>query len=149
MTKTHLHRSTHFASRSAGGFTLIEVVAAFAILAIGLALIMQIATGGMRQARQAADYTEAALLAQSLLDTAGVGERLKLGDSRGEWEDGFRWELAVAPFELEAADAGPALDPLTSPVRLVELDLTVIWERGGKQREAKYRTLRAMLPESL
>jgi hypothetical protein len=55
----------------------------------------------------------------------------------------------VAPFELEATDASPALDPLSSPVRLVELSLTVIWERGGKRREAHYRSLRAMLPESL
>ncbi len=149
MTPTRSHRYLNLASRTARGFTLIEVVAAFAILALGLSLVMQIATGGMRQARQAADYTEAALLAQSLLDTAGVGERLELGDSRGEWEEGFRWELSVAPYELEASDASPGVDPLTSPVRLVELSLTVVWERGGKQREARYRSLRAMLPESL
>jgi len=133
---------------AARGFTLIEVVAAFAILALGLTLTMQIASGGMRQARQAADYTEAALLAQSLLDTAGVGERIKLGETRGEWEGGFRWTLNVAPFAGEAGATPSAAQPLLAPVELVELDLQVTWERGGKTREARYLTLRAMMPEN-
>lgn len=135
--------------RRAGGFTLIEIVAAFAILALGLALTMQIAAGGMRQARQAAQYTEAALLAQSLLDTAGVGEKLELGDTRGEWEGGFRWTLSVLPYEVMDLQAGAAMDAFTSPVRLVELDLVVSWDHAGTERQARYRSLRAMLPESL
>jgi len=135
--------------RGARGFTLIEVVAAFAILALGLAMTMQIAAGGLRQTRQAADYTEAALLAQTVLDTAGVGEKLEIGETSGDWEGGFSWTLTVSPYEL--ADLGDiaAVDPLTSPVRLVELDLAVRWDRNGKQREAHYRSLRAMLPETL
>lgn len=134
---------------AARGFTLIEVVAAFAILALGLTLTMQIASGGMRQARQAADYTEAALLAQSLLDTSGVGERIKLGETRGEWQGGFRWTLNVAPFAGEAGAVPSATQQLLAPVELLELDLQVSWERGGKTREARYRTLRAMMPENL
>ncbi len=131
------------------GFTLIEVVAAFAVLALGLALTMQIAAGGMRQSRQAAEYTEASLLAQSLLDTAGVGERLELGETSGEWEGGYRWTLTVAPYELETPPGALGIDPLTSPVRLVELDLRVIWSNHGNERESRFRSLRAMLPESL
>lgn len=129
------------------GFTLLEVVAAFAILALGLALTMQIAAGGMRQARQAAEYTEASLLAQSLLDTVGVGERLEVGSDSGEWEGGYRWQLEVAPYEVPAE--GAFADPQTSPVRLLELTLTVSWERGDSTRESRFRTLRATLPENL
>ncbi len=131
------------------GFTLIEVVAAFAILALGLAMTMQIAAGGLQQTQQAADYSEAALLAQSVLDTAGVGEKLELGETSGDWEGGFSWILTVSPYELADLGDVAAVDPLTSPVRLVELDLAVRWERRGKQREAHYRSLRAMLPETL
>ncbi len=133
--------------RGAGGFTLLEVVAAFAILALGLAMVMQIAAGGMRQARQAAEYSEASLLAQSLLDTVGVGERLEEGSESGEWEGGYRWQLDVLPYE-DATDGVPA-DPQASPVRLLELQLTVSWERGGNTRESRFRTLRATLPENL
>ena len=41
------------------GFTLIEIVAAFAILAIGLALSMSIASGALSQVRRGTDFTEA------------------------------------------------------------------------------------------
>jgi general secretion pathway protein I len=133
----------------AGGFTLIEIVAAFAILALGLAMAMQIAVTGLRQSSQAADFSEAALLAQTVLDTAGVGERLQIGTSRGEFENGFRWELDVNEFAAEANGIDLGIDPLTSPVRLLELELIVSWERGGSTREKRYRTLRAMLPEAL
>jgi len=141
--------SARVARSRSRGFTLIEIVAAFSILALGLTLTMQIATGGMRQARQAADYTQAALLAQTLLDTVGVGEKLEEGRTRGEFAGGYRWELSVVPFELQAADGALAADALTSPVRLLELDLVIQWQRGETTREARYRTLRAMLPETL
>ncbi len=133
--------------RAEAGFTLLEVVAAFAILALGLAMTMQIAAGGMRQARQAAEYTEASLLAQSLLDTVGVGERLEVGSASGEWEGGYGWTLEVAPYEASGEGELAAAQP--SPVRLLELRLTVRWERGGNARESTFRTLRATLPENL
>ena len=38
------------------GFTLIEIVAAFSILAIGLALNMSVASGSMQQARRSATF---------------------------------------------------------------------------------------------
>lgn len=133
----------------ARGFTLIEVVAAFAVLVLGLGLVMQIATGGLRQARQAAEYTEVSLLAQSLLDTVGVGERIELGATRGEWEGGYRWELTVSPYQAESESGGFGIDPMSAPVQLVELELAVSWERNRNTREMRYLTLRAMLPENL
>jgi general secretion pathway protein I len=130
------------------GFTLLEVVMAFSILAIGLTLAMGVATNALRQARQAAEHTEAALHAQTLLDSAGLEERLEPGESGGEFEGGYRWQLSVQPYEPgESLPAG--LDGFSMPVELLELDLLVEWERGGQRREARFRTLRAMLPDSM
>lgn len=131
------------------GFTLIEVVAAFSILALGLALSMQIATTAMRQTRQASEHTIAALHAQSLLDTTGVGERIEIGETDGEFDDGYRWHLIVAPYELGAEGLPEGLDPTTAPVQLLELTLTISWERGGQTARSEFRTLRAMLPDRL
>ena len=94
MSRNRFHR------RRQQGFTLIEIVVAFAIMAVGLGLAMQIATSALRQTRQAAEHTQAALNAQSLLDIAGVGERLEEGSESGEFEDGSRWELDVSPYEI-------------------------------------------------
>ena len=126
------------------GFTLIEIVVAFAILSIGLGIAMQIAAGAMRNARQAATRTDAALYAQSLLDTAGVGERLEEGTSNGEFGDKFRWTLRAEPFELESETP---VEPGMAPVQLYRLELVVSWDAGDKEQEARFVTLRALTPD--
>ena len=126
------------------GFTLIEIVVAFAILALGLGISMQIASGAMRNARQAATRTDAALYAQSLLDTAGVGESLEEGTSNGEFGDKFRWTLRAEPFELESETP---VEPGMAPVQLYRLELVVSWDVGDKEQQASFVTLRALTPD--
>lgn len=130
----------------AGGFTLIEVVVAFSLLALGLAAVMQIATGALRQARNAAEFTEATLYAQSLLDGLGVGERLEEGSDAGRFGDRYDWELEVTPWEIQTDSP---LDPAVPPVELYRLDLRVTWLRGRNLHEAHFATLRALTPEVL
>ena len=128
-----------------GGFTLIEIVVAFAILAVGLGIAMQIASGAMRNARQAATRTDAALFAQSLLDTAGVGERLEEGSSSGDFNEQFKWQLAAEKYEIESETP---IEPGMAPVELYRLRLRVTWEAGGKEQEALFTTLRALTPDA-
>lgn len=128
------------------GFTLIEVVVAFSLLAVGLAAVMQIAIGAMRQARNAAQFTEASLYAQSLLDIVGVGERLEEGGDSGRFGDDYSWQLDITPYEATSASDSP-LDPAIAPVDLYRLDLTVTWGRGRRVHEAEFSTLRALTPQ--
>lgn len=128
------------------GFTLIEIVVSLAILALGLGLAMQIATGAMRNARHAAQRTEAALYAKSLLDAAGVGERLEEGQDSGEFGEDYRWSLTVAKEEVEA-EGTAGLDPSLSPVQLYRLELLVEWGEGRTAQEARFVTLRALTPD--
>lgn len=134
------------APRRARGFTLIEIVVAFTILALGLGITMSIATGAMRNARVAAQRTEAALYAKSLLDSAGVGERLEEGQQSGEFGDDYRWTLEVARQEVEV-DGPTAVDPAMSPVQLYRLDLRVEWGEGRTEQAAHFVTLRALTPD--
>lgn len=129
------------------GFTLIEVVAAFSILALGLGLSMGIATGAIGQARRAATFTEAALHARSLLDTSGAGERLEEGSTQGDFDDRYHWTLDVMPWEPELVEGMPvpALQSV-SPVELYHLMLVVRWEENGGERQARFSTLRALTP---
>ena len=55
------------------GFTLIEVIIAFALLALALTLLLGSLSGAARQVRNANDAGRAALHAQSLLAQGGVG----------------------------------------------------------------------------
>src|SRR5690349_7493921 len=135
------------ASRRVRGFTLLEIIVALSLLALGLGLAMQIATGAMRNARHAAERTEAALYAQSLLDGVGVGERLEVGRSSGDFGDDYRWELDVSEHEVEVADGSAALDPALAPVQLYRLELVVSWGEPRPQ-EARFVTLRALTPDA-
>lgn len=130
------------------GFTLIEIVAAFSILALGLALSMSIASGAIGQARRGATFTEAALNARSLLDMAGAGERLEEGTSEGEFDERYAWQLDVTPYEPEPIEGqAPATTTVAMPpVELYRLDLTVRWQEGDREREARFATLRALTP---
>src|SRR3546814_4116680 len=90
------------------GFTLIEVLVAFAVLAIGITVVAAMLNGGRRQVRYAAEASYAAQLAQSVLDAQGINGRLREGVDDGESDDGrVRWRLETR----EIAD--PLADPDT------------------------------------
>ncbi|MBB5208694.1 type IV pilus modification PilV family protein [Chiayiivirga flava] len=141
---TQFHGGAARGSGRQSGFTLIEIVVAFSILAVGLGIAMQIATGAMRQSRSASDYTEAALYAQSLLDNVGVGERLEESEDSGEFDERFSWSLRSEPYEIQTDSP---LEPGIAPVELYRLELVVRWQRGRGEQEARFVTLRALTPD--
>jgi general secretion pathway protein I len=125
------------------GFTLLELVAAFAIFAIGVGIALQIATGAMGMARRSATYTHAALLAQSKLDELGWGAELEEGSDSGEFDDKYRWEISVAKMDPPMTESGTTEE---IPVDLMRVELVVRWEEGRAAREAKFVTMRAINP---
>lgn len=125
--------------RQQRGFTLLEVIVAFAVLALALTLLLGTLSGATRQLRDADLGARAALHAQSLLDDVGVGERLQPGSRSGQFEDGrFRWELRVEPWQ--DPDAGALADPAAP--RLLRLALQVRWDRGGARERLDIESLR-------
>ncbi len=85
--------------RRARGFTLLEVIIAFALLGLALTLLLGSLSGGARQVREAELRTRAILHAQSLLAETGVATPLQVGSQQGDWEQGrYHWELQVQPW---------------------------------------------------
>ncbi|MBO9665114.1 MAG: prepilin-type N-terminal cleavage/methylation domain-containing protein [Dokdonella sp.] len=163
-------------ARRMRGFSLIEMVAAFLVFAIGIGVLMQVLAGSMRNTRQSSNYTMAALWAQSKLDVVGVGEPMEAGRSSGRFDDTYSWELdiqQVDPTAIEpppqqtlnagnqsaaaaqqnprtsVANAGLGGGMQASPFDLYQVDLTVYWGGGfGKRpRTATFSTLRAQNPD--
>lgn len=127
-------------SHRQSGFTLIEVIIAFALLALALTLLLGSLSGAARQIRTADDSGRATLHAQSLLAQLGVGEILQPGRKQGTFEQGrYRWTLEMTPY----------VDPLqrrsvqaNAPApRLLQLQLDVEWGDTPAQR-LRWRTLR-------
>ncbi|MFW5816885.1 MAG: type IV pilus modification PilV family protein [Wenzhouxiangella sp.] len=122
------------------GFTLIEVMAAFAVFALLFGVTLQILSTSMSNTRRAGDYTQAALWAQSVLDVAGLEDMLEPGTTSGRFDERFAWTLEVSEEEV-FDDRG--LDPTELPVALYHLRLVVEWGENPT-REAVFQTLRSV-----
>jgi len=128
------------------GYTLLEIIVAFAVLGLALSLLLGTLSGSTRQVRWAADSGRAALHAQSLLDATGVGEVLKPGRRAGEFEGGrYRWVLEVAPY-ADRSRPPPQIVDAFAP-RLLQLQLTVLWGEGGPRERLQLQSLRLVQPD--
>jgi general secretion pathway protein I len=155
------------------GFSLIEMVAAFLVFAIGIGVLMQILATSIHNTRASSDYTMAALWAESKLDVIGVGVPIEAGNSNGRFDDTYSWQLDIQQIDPQAVEPPPQQyatagnqtgqnpnSPLTTsagnagalqvaPFDLYQLDLTVFW--GGRfasqQHSARFSTLRTVNPD--
>ena len=126
--------------RGQHGFTLIEVVVAFALLALALTFLLASLSGATRQIRIASDSSRATLHAQSLLAQVGVGETLQPGRRQGSYDAGrYRWVLEIAPYVDPLRSPSPLSNP--SAPRLLQLTLAMEWGDGSGQ-QMQWQTLR-------
>ncbi|WP_447784145.1 type II secretion system protein XpsI [Stenotrophomonas bentonitica] len=130
------------------GYSLLEVIVAFALLALALTLLLGSLSGAARQVHNADLRTRAMLHAQSLLAATGIEQPLQEGRSQGDWEDGrYRWELQVEPYVDARASALPQAAATTvSGHTLAQLTLQVRWGEGNGER-LQWRSLR-LLPNT-
>jgi general secretion pathway protein I len=130
------------------GYTLIEVVVAFGLLAFGMTLLLGSLTNATKQVRVANDAGRAALHAQTLIDQAGVGEALAVGQRDGEVEGGrYRWDMNVTPFRDPTAP--PRQDQILGAPQLLQLELTVRWGDGGPRETLRLQSLRLVTPTDI
>ena len=121
---------THRLNRQRG-FTLIEVVVAFVLLALVLATAFEIFSTGFSRAADLDDYSRALVVAQSRLAAAGTEETLKEGETQGESEDRrFHWTVAIKRTE----DGTDPSKPPPSNYALYRIDVRVTW-RGADTRD--------------
>ena len=134
--------------RGTRGFTLIEVLLAFVIFAVSFAVVLEIVAGSMRSSVRARDYSEAALLAQSVMESVGSELPLAVGSYQGEGNGGLQWTLEISDY-AGIGDDDRTLELLeASQTRLFWLDLTLTWGDGRRQREAVFSTIRGRVERS-
>jgi len=100
--------------KSREGFTLIEALAAFAILALALTQLLLGVSGGARNEARADFLLRAARQGASHLDRLGVEGPAPFGVTTGRYPDGLRWKLFVAPGKNVN---GPAGQPIATSFR--------------------------------
>src|SRR5450631_4234558 len=91
------------------GFSLLEVLAAFVILALVGTALFRLFSGALGNVSLADEYSRAALFAESRIAAIGVESTLRAGGDQGTSDDNrYAWSSRVE--EYKAPDAKPSLD---------------------------------------
>ena len=131
-------------SNGQAGFTLLEVLLAFVVFGLSFAVTLEILTGAMRNTARAREYTEAALIAQSLMDQVGLDIPLEAGSFGGE-EGNYRWEVAIYPFQDDGSNTRSMELMSLTRIELLEVECQVSWGNAGRERSQLFRTVKARL----
>ncbi len=116
------------------GFSLLEILVAFSILSLSLGVILQIFGKGINLAATSSSYSQAVLVAESVMATVGVVEPLQEGENSGQTDGLYNWSVEIFPYELE--DSEVELENL--PFTVYQVQVNVIWEN----RSVSLKTLR-------
>lgn len=131
-------------ARPAGssGFTILEVLAAFVLFALTLTVLLQLFSGGLRDAQLADEYARAVMIAQSRLAGYTAAERPEESIASGT-EGRFKWTIAAAAYDERQEAEGPERSKdYNLRVRLLRVESKVAWNAAdGRDRDVTLATL--------
>jgi general secretion pathway protein I len=128
--------------RRAGGFTLIEVLVALAIVGLALAGVAGVLSNGLIGHETASGAEDALALAEERLATAAIPGALRPGTNKGTYAGRFAWQTTVAPYADGGAGDAKAFDRKQDQPRLYRVAVTVSWRDGHRERQLALATLR-------
>lgn len=143
-----IERRQMHAHRRARGFTLLEVLLAFVIFSISFAVVLQIISGSIRNTMRSKQYTEVALIAQSVMDTVGLDIPLEEGGQASGESGEYTWYLEIYPYEPAeegAANFESLLIADLTGIELLQVELFVEWGEAPADRSRRFSTIKAML----
>jgi general secretion pathway protein I len=121
------------------GYTLIEVLVAFMILALALTVLMRIFSGGLRNVSVSSDYAVATLIAESRLAAAGIDAPLTPGETSGTEGERFEWTISVQDYQ-----PWPGYRSTARGVDAYRVTVTVEWPHGDNTRRVGLSTVRLL-----
>lgn len=114
------------------GFTLLELLVAFAIMAISLGMLYRAIGGSARSVVDTERYQRALVLAESLQALRdAVPEQ---GWNQSGVSAGFKWAITSSPYTTSVI--GPNVPPLH------EIRIVIGWSDTDRQRQLELNTLR-------
>ncbi len=122
--------------RDAHGFSLLEVLVAFAILSISLGVLLQVFATGLRNTGMADDYSQATLYAESILTAYGREAPLSEGVHEGAINDRFSWRGTVSAYTEGLPDSEK------TRMKAYRISVEVFWHGWVQTRSVILETLR-------
>lgn len=136
--------------RSERGFTLLEVMVATAIMAVGIVGALELFSGSLRLAGDAERQSKATVLARSLVDEELWRDVLEVSERSGT-EGGFSWSVATHPIQRELIGTREQEDGGLHDLEEMGLwliDAEVRWQSPSGEKSLRLETARiGTLPE--
>lgn len=125
--------------RGSDGFTLLEILVAFAVLVVVVTVILQLFSGNLKTLSVSEDYVEATTQAEmkmrEILENSALSERT-WSETTAE---GYKVDVTVAE----------TLEERTKNLswKMFEIALTVSWQKGKKDKSLSVRTFKLVKRE--
>lgn len=116
------------------GFSLLELLVAFSILAMSLGMLYRVSGNNIRLVASATQQDQALVLAESLLSSADSVPEAGWADQGNS--AGFAWRIYTTPYR------GGATEP--QAVRLHQVWIQIEWPANGQTKQI---TLSTLLPQ--
>lgn len=112
-----------------GGFTLLEVMVAVAVLSFALVSILAVAGRNVSLSARAADLRTASALADDMASRIDARGLSSTSARSGKFEErpGFEWHLSVVPYDIPG---------LGTRMRIVRILIT--WDGGEESYEVSF-----------
>jgi general secretion pathway protein I len=133
-TRNRVHSASSGTGLQTGGFTLLEVLIALAVMAIATTLVMQLFSTDLRAIAASGGVTSAAVRGDSRIREILAEPSLEENAWSEEAEDGYRMDIAISEVMK------PRTDNL--PGKLMEVDLTIRWTEGRKEKSLRLKTMK-------
>jgi general secretion pathway protein I len=118
------------------GFTLLEILVAFVILAVAITSIVQLFSSNIRAISASDKYTAAAVSAETKMRDILAGDKLEERSWSETSDDGYIMDILISETLKERND--------NIPKKLMEIDLTIYWPAGSKKKSLILRTLKVI-----
>lgn len=106
------------------GFSLLEILIAFAILSISVTIILKIFATGLSNTQIASDYTNAVQIANNLIAQTSMENPLQRSETSGIENNVYHWQRQIVPYHFLSAE----LDISSLPIQLYHIHIKVWWE---------------------
>jgi general secretion pathway protein I len=129
-------RKTHTILRGKDGFTLLEVLVAFVLLATTLTVILQLFSSNIKALSVSEDYASAVVRLESKMREILDNEQLAENAWSETSPEGYRFDVTVAKaYEERTKDL---------PMKVLEICVTMSWKAGGKDKSLTINTMKAV-----
>lgn len=109
---------------ASAGFTLLEVVVALAIFAVGILAVIDLFSGSLRLSEGARDVSAAQVYASQRMEEALLSPDPKPGVESGAFGEKYRWETRTTEEPVEEG----------IPFREMHIRVFVRWDDGAAER---------------